>query len=72
MRPIEQIDADFRKLFDEFDAEMRRLGVFPSPEQGEQRLREFARVGNLTFYHCMHETISAVLVHLPSVRERCE
>jgi hypothetical protein len=54
-RPIEQINADFDRLLDDFDAEMRRLGVFPDPAQGEARLREFARVGNLTFYHCMNE-----------------
>jgi hypothetical protein len=66
-RSIEEINADFDRLVDEFDAEMRRLGLCPDPQRGDSLLREFARVGNLTFYEC--GTSSSVPVVLPSVRE---
>jgi hypothetical protein len=65
-RSIEEINADFDRLVDEFDAEMRRLGLCPDPQRGDSLLREFARVGNLTFYECLGTSPAAAD---PSVRE---
>lgn len=67
-RSIQEIEADFDRWLANVDEDLKKLGVMPDQSRGEARLREFARVGNLTFYHC--GTSSTEPADRSSVRER--